>query len=336
MFTTDHCGNDGGLDSSPGTCGLLPISRMSLIPVWMKQGSVFIFTALASALVTCHFLISESKLVILIFHIAFLGTWLLEFERVQNADAAERARLLRKDFSEIMKAACASESDKVNILNEIQESGLAEEVQHAVDVLLSTNSSTPELQRTVGLTGTLGDVTTISWLRALVGLLFWTVWPALTYDSRFPFLPKACMILMLLEAGLWLMCFYCISPLRKAFAAAFMSLYIIGLIVLVVTPSYPYEPYHAISIVSALFLGPLTLFASVAGPLRVARVPFVGVLIVQICLGRGCFACGTLCATRRPEKKIPAAASNAAAEVPEERLPETVAHLKVMPARGII
>lgn len=38
--------------------------------------------------------------------------WLVEFERLKNADAAKRTKLLSQGFSGIMDAACASEIDQ--------------------------------------------------------------------------------------------------------------------------------------------------------------------------------------------------------------------------------
>ncbi|CAK9012086.1 unnamed protein product [Durusdinium trenchii] len=276
-----------------GTSGLLAISRASLIPASLKQLSVAVFAATLS-MYTVEMWVSEQFMGLLLWCGFLTPVWLVEFERLKNADAAKRTKLLSQGFSGIMDAACASEIDQRNIHAEILQSGMMQEVETAVDVLLSSNSSTVELQRTVALVGQLGDVTNFSRMRVLVGVIFWIEFPILNYVAYMrptretpdpPLEPALSSFLMALQGCLWLLLFACLSTLRRSFATALLNLWLICL------PLMPQWAFiggrgEAYSLLGAWCIGPFILIASVAGPFRVARVPLVGVPIVWACLGR--------------------------------------------------
>ena len=300
--------------------GLLVISRVQCIPEWARQASGGLFAVCLSMFISMSALFWPPSTSALFMPGALCLIFLLEVERIQASDAAKRINLLNHGYSGLLNAGCSSEADKASIHAEILQSGMLEQVEHAVQVLLSTNASTSEIRRTVELTGMLGDVTRYGWLATGLGLMIWCLLPIeYVRNPESSAAQRLLAALSLTQGCLWLLLVGFSSPFRRAFATRLQLFHlIVGFYPALSALTGVDRLLEGPPFITALLVGPFILITSMAGPLRVARVPLVGVLLVQLCLGR--WSCFSRC---HP---------GSAWQVPCERVPEATCHCKAKSA----
>lgn len=215
----------------------------------------------------------------------------LEIDRVMTSDAYLRSQFLQRGFSgRLVEAECSAVADKENIHHELALSGKAQEVEDAVQTLMHMNLVTPELESIVSLAGTLGDVSYFRWFLVSFGVMVWAIFPLVNYGlgpgNKF----SAFHGTLLVEAILWLALLAWLPPERQTFATSWMKVWLLHLLVFDI---YDYGSDNQ-SLVAAAVVGPLCILVSLAGPLRVARIPCLGILLIKLLLGPSC--CG-LCRT---------------------------------------
>ncbi|CAK9059253.1 unnamed protein product, partial [Durusdinium trenchii] len=203
----------------------------------------------------------------------------LEIDRVMTSDAYLRSQFLQRGFSgRLVEAECSAVADKENIHHELALSGKAQEVEDAVQTLMHMNLVTPELESIVSLAGTLGDVSYFRWFLVSFGVMVWAIFPLVNYGlgpgNKF----SAFHGTLLVEAILWLALLAWLPPERQTFATSWMKVWLLHLLVFDI---YDYGSDNQ-SLVAAAVVGPLCILVSLAGPLRVARIPCLGILLIKL------------------------------------------------------
>ncbi|CAJ1330431.1 unnamed protein product [Effrenium voratum] len=237
----------------------------------------------------------------------------IEVDIVMHEDATIRSEFLQRDFSgRLLDAKCSSDADRENITQELMQSGTAQQVEETVNMMVRMHHVTPELRRTASLTGRLGDVSRFNWLLIVCGLYAWLGVPLrrfIKYSDRIYFpLVTPLLVVSFVEGLLWFMLFLCSPQDRKSFAASQLRLWLLLLLL------HWWDQYSSLHLTSgghnddwfpfagAVVLGPPCLALSLAGPFRVARIPFVGPLMVQLLLGQ--FHCARVRSVGDPEAEL--------------------------------
>lgn len=209
-----------------------------------------------------------------------------EYDRMMISDVLLRSRFLVRGFSgRLMDAKCSVDADRQNIHQELQATG--GEVEHAVNTLIHVNWLSPELQHVAALAGQLGDASYFSstWLCCALGC--WLIVPFNHFNDRYVATDtsKVCSAVTFVHGIVWLLLFIFLPHDRKVFASALIKVWIPAVLALLaVQQNWLWYPP-----LGALVLGPFCLLLSLAGPLRVARIPFLGIPLVQILIGKwGC------------------------------------------------
>eukprot|EP00439_Symbiodinium_sp_Y106_P051896 s132_g6.t3 len=213
----------------------------------------------------------------------------LEFDRMTFADAFQRSRFLEKDLSHrlIMEAGCSSDTDAWDLIQYFV--GL-QEVEEAVAVLLRMNIFTRELHRTAALTGELGDMSTFSRFWVAGALVWWSLFPLLLRGTSTTVMIDILIAVMPAQAICWLILAWLLPQDRRAFAASTLKLWLLLVflnISWIVDSGRSFVPWYLYA--GSLVLGPSCLALSLAGPLRLARLPVLGVPLVRLLIGKKVF-----------------------------------------------
>lgn len=139
---------------------------------------------------------------------------------------------------------------------------------------------TSEMKQTAALAGSLADVSYSSLSLTALGLFIWAVSPfinSLRAGASFTVMEAA----LIGNSAYWLALFAWLPRDRKTFAAATMKVWLVHALL----------PEALVGAENRAVVGPWCLLMSAAGPLRVARVPCLGTLLMQLLLGSCCGLC---------------------------------------------
>ncbi|CAE7808106.1 unnamed protein product [Symbiodinium sp. CCMP2592] len=233
-----------------------------------------------------------------LFYLILSGVFAADWARLK--DTRRRSEMLRNKFSgRLLEAQCSSDADRASIHHELFESGNLHQVEVAVNALLRVNFLTPELIKAADLVGEIGDSSTCPQAFPLLALNFWLV---ASIDAVFFFsfpqfegrlLEQICLVIMSIEAACWMVLFMCSPPERRIFAVYPLQLWILCYCIaagLQYVADWPvaHEVWMLYPKIGAFCLGPFCLFMLIAGPIRVARVPLVGHMLVRRALRGHC------------------------------------------------
>eukprot|EP00928_Gymnodinium_smaydae_P067494 TRINITY_DN5047_c0_g1_i1.p1 TRINITY_DN5047_c0_g1~~TRINITY_DN5047_c0_g1_i1.p1 ORF type:complete len:731 (-),score=46.04 TRINITY_DN5047_c0_g1_i1:195-2387(-) len=221
-----------------------------------------------------------------------------EASRLLSVNAKQQAAKLSVGFTgQVCDAQCSREEDAIHIKSEIREKASDDEVDSAVSVLVEMGMSTSylrDLQEQVD--GTLGSQTA------------WSVSTLLAFPATFIGLPLLLMDVQTLwfNPFLWLcvaegfafiFVFLFLPRDRTKFAVgiagSIAGLCLVSVFINISTMSFKdlqtssfMATAWSFGIVLPIIGGPAALVCSVAGPLRIARIPFVGRIIVRAVCGK--------------------------------------------------
>lgn len=218
----------------------------------------------------------------------------------------EKEALLRGYTGNLRDAQSSLPSDKEAILAELHASGLEEEVDHAVEVLIESGMSTPTLRSASALAGSLPEA---------------GYWNFITLCSCF-LLESADLMVglhdgrgrkeMLVTYGeflltcLWLLVFVVISPDKRGFASSAMLRLALTCLFLDIVAQWFLPWGGGVAHKDFLILRSVTLAVwmatialALAGPGATARIPWIGVPLVRYIMTKNC-----LCVSTRVQKKL--------------------------------
>ena len=157
-------------------------------------------------------------------------------------------------------------------------------------VLLRMNIFTCELHRTAALTGELGDMSTFSRFWVAGALVWWSLFPLLLRGTSTTVMIDILIAVMPAQAICWLILAWLLPQDRRAFAASTLKLWLLLVFLNVswiVDSGRSFVPWYLYA--GSLVLGPSCLALSLAGPLRLARLPVLGVPLVRLLIGKKVF-----------------------------------------------
>jgi len=242
-----------------------------------------------------------------------------EADRLWQIQGEKEARQLRAGYTGSLRDAQSTEPrDKERIMLEVASSGLEDEVNRAIEVLLVAGASTPTLRAAVRRAGVLkrAGYTPMSlvimswaaWNNASFSypvsrlLIYYSQWarevctgdipPAYQFYCTPPDLEVYIQAFGTLEALVWLLLFACMPWDRRGFAArSLVTLMGVGLTALFV----PRRLLGGTQVDltwerRALVFGiaPVMLALSAAGPARVAGIPRLGPCLVRLLMQSAC------------------------------------------------
>jgi len=209
-----------------------------------------------------------------------------EIDRLLGTAALCESAELRKGYMGRIRAADASqEKDRILILEEITSSGSEKSVDETISALIRMGISTKYLQSLVAQVGCLPNVSKWSRLFVFAWIGMWILYP-LVYDRDGVYEWTYHRIVIVLPTSVmafaWCVLFMRAPLDRKAFVANCLHLTAIAL---------PFAAHGVINRVElsskiALFICSMTIVAiSATGPLRIARMPFIGPAFVRFIFG---------------------------------------------------
>lgn len=208
----------------------------------------------------------------------------LEADRLWAVEAVrERANLCSGYTGHVCDAVSSVPEDGEHIRGLLREQSQEFAVDHCVEVLIRTGLSTSHLRIAAERAGRLGNAS--NWYTASVvmqagGIWIWLPAQTLWVGTVCFFDQKGVMsYLCVLQGIAWSVLFaFVVGPERKAFAAN-------SLLTMLICLAMSAVDFCGMIVINALIIGPFLLSLILAGPANVARLPFLGPMVVRFFLG---------------------------------------------------
>eukprot|EP00928_Gymnodinium_smaydae_P067495 TRINITY_DN5047_c0_g1_i2.p1 TRINITY_DN5047_c0_g1~~TRINITY_DN5047_c0_g1_i2.p1 ORF type:complete len:737 (-),score=56.20 TRINITY_DN5047_c0_g1_i2:199-2409(-) len=220
-----------------------------------------------------------------------------EASRLLAVNAKQQAAKLSVGFTgQVCDAQCSREEDAIHIKSEIREKASDDEVDSAVSVLVEMGMSTSYLRELEDEVGSLGSQTAWSFSTLLAFPATFIGLPLLLMDVQTLWLNPFLWICVA-EGVACILVFLLLPRDRTKFAVgvagSIAGVCLVSVFINITTVSFIHlrasefeDNAWSFGFVMPLIGGPVALACSVAGPLRIACIPFAGRIIVRAMCGK--------------------------------------------------